>query len=177
MDSKKSKTVDVHLRITPAEAVQLDAIARQLGITKSEVLRLSLSASGQRRAEEAGSESGRRLRAIAETGEAVFSRLGDLVTRVENVEAVASDMAALLLSISSNLAAAPQSADRRNEGVTPAPTNQNSAAGGSPRTLPRWSEYVARHPKTNLVMSDADWLSFVRGRYEKQFGTPPDTTT
>lgn len=150
------------LRLSPAEAVRLEAIATRLRISKSEVLRFALAAEPHRQ----NGDADKQAAAIGEALDALTSRARAVEDRLKNIESLMDSAVDLLLSIS-------RSAQRGEAAPTSAKTPPEAAnpAGAS------WAEFLKKTPKLNPVMSEPDWLEFLRGRYEKVFGHPPDLSS
>lgn len=161
MSKTKHKHVRIGLRLTPGEATQLEAISHRLGVTKSDVLRLSLSARSSM--ESANPDAG--LKAVSSALDAVLLRLDSVSDRLQNIETLQGNSVDLLLSVSR----ASQPSPSRGEPPTK-PQNQPAGRG------PAWSEYFKKNPKINPIMSDAAWLDFLKKRYQETHGHPPDLT-
>lgn len=158
--SKKSGTQFL-LRMSDGEAVQLLAIARKLGITKSQVLRLSLSSENslQPSKSDAGSDA----------LDAIILRMSALDERLQRMEALLSGTVDLLLSMSRTAQQNTQSARHQPE---PVQVEKTQTAHG-----PKWSDYTKKNYKTSPIMSDAEWSEFLKKRYTEQHGFPPDLST
>ena len=159
MEKNAKKQTQFLLRLTPGDAIQLEAIACRLGITKSQVLRLSLAPSNAHK----NPKSDKEMAALADTLDAIFSRLGALDARLQNVESLMGGAADLLLSMSR---AAQQPAPRQAEPV--------QAEKAQPAAGLKWSDFARKHHKTSPIMSDGEWTEFLKKRYSEQYGFPPD---
>jgi hypothetical protein len=161
-EKKAAAKTRFELRLSAAEAVKLEAISNRLRIPKAEVLRLSLSSDPQQKSH----VSDRQAAAIGEALEALISRAHAVEDRLKNLETLMESAVDLLLSIS-------RTAQRSAEAT---PSAQNPLEPGKATGL-SWSEFQKKNPKLNPVMSEADWLKFLRERYEKTFGLSPDLST
>lgn len=160
---KKSTTAKTRfeLRLSAADSMRLEAIAARLGIPKSDVLKLALSAEPHHK----NGESDKQAAAIAEALDALTSRTRALDDRMKNLEGLLDSAVDLLLSISRT---AQRDATPTPPKNTPETTKQAS---------PSWAEFQKKNPKLNPVMAQPEWLDFLRGRYEKTFGHPPDLSS
>ena len=157
------------LRLSPGEAIQLDAISRSLRITKSDVLRLSLSSQSSLKpsSQDAGNE------VIAEALDAVSGRIRTLDDRLEGVESMLSSAVDLLLSLSRNM----KTDDRHPERQPEPQTRPEPAKIAATQALPGWAAFQVKHFKINPIMSDQQWVDFLKGKYEKDFKQPPDLSS
>lgn len=162
MKKSSDKHVRFGVRLSPGDAVQLEAMAQHLGISKSDVMRLSLSSK---------SDAGNAV--VSEALDAVTSRIKALDERLQGLESLLSGAVDLLLSLSrtsqQNTPLAPREA-------VPPQGEKTQAAQPAPAG-PKWSEYLKKNYKTNPVMSDAAWSEFLKKRYTEQHGFPPDLST
>lgn len=152
------------LRMSHGEAVQLDAIAHHLGITKSQVLRLSLSANNGMKPSKA--EAGNA--ASSEILDAVYARINALDARLKSIESTLAGAVDLLLSISQN--------------AQPSQPAQASAAEEKPaskvgKVPPTWSAYLVKYIRPNNFRTEEEWVEYLRGHYIKNIGFPPDMRT
>lgn len=167
MNMKKSsdKQVKFGVRLSPGEVIQLEAIARKLGITKSEVLRLSLSSQASLNPPKPDADN----EVISEALDAVSTRVKALDDRLHNLESLLGSAVDLLLSMSRN-SQPPQ------HNTSPQP--QTGSAQEKPQpALPAWSAYRKKYPKLSPVMSEMDWAEFLKKRYTDEYGTEPDLAT
>lgn len=162
--SKKSGTQFL-LRMSDGEAIQLNAIARKLGITKSQVLRLSLSSENSLKPSKTDAGNA----ASSEAVDTIFLRMGALDERLKRMETLLSGTVDLLLSMSRTAQQNTQSAPRQAEPV--------QAEKAQPAAGPKWSDYTRKNYKTSPIMSDREWLEFLKKRYTEQHGFPPDLST
>lgn len=151
-------SIRFEMRLSPADAVRLEAISTRLRLTKADVLRLSLSPDFERRHADA---SGRDVSALSESLDALSARASAVEDRLKSVESLLDSAVDLLLAISRNS----QSADR-----PPAANDRRSDAGDG---APSWEEFLKKNPKSNPIMPTADWHEFLRNRYIKTFGREP----
>lgn len=165
MKKSPDKHVRFGVRLSPGDAIQLEAIACRLGITKSQVLRLSLSSENSLKP--AKTDAGNA--AASDALDAIFSRMSALDERLQNMQSLLSGAVDLLLSMSRTAQQNAQSAPRQPE---PVPIEKPQTPAG-----PKWSDYVRKNYKTSPIMSDADWAEFLKKRYAEQHGFPPDLST
>jgi hypothetical protein len=169
MKKSPDKQVRFGVRLSPGEAVQLEAMARHLGISKSDVLRLSLSSQNSLKPSKSDTSNA----VVSEALDAVASRIKALDDRLQGMESLLSGAVDLLLSLSRTSQQNTSSTPRHPEPPQGEKTQvvQPASAG------PKWSEYVKKNYKTNPVMSDAAWAEFLKTRYTEQHGFPPDLST
>lgn len=165
MEKNAKKQTQFLLRLTPGDAIQLEAIACRLGITKSQVLRLSLAPSNAHK----NPKSDKEMAALADTLDAIFLRMSALDARLQNMESLMSGTVDLLLSMSQTAQQNTQPAPRQPEPVRVEKTQ--TPAG------PKWSDYTKKNYKTSPIMSDGEWKEFLKKRYTEQHGFPPDLST
>lgn len=168
MKKSAEKQTRFELRLSPGDAVQLEAMARHLGVSKSEVLRLSLSSKNSLKP---SSDAGNAV--ISEALDAVVLRIKGLDERLQGMESLLSSAVDLLLSVSRSAQQNAQPAPRHPE----PPQGEKTQAAQPAPAVPRWSEYVKKNYKTNPVMTDAAWIEFLSKRYREQHGFPPDLST
>lgn len=161
MKKSSDKQVRFGVRLSAGEVIQLEAIARHLGITKSEVLRLSLSAQSGLKDQKPGTDSAAMSKAL----DAVSLKVQAVDDRLHNLESLLGSAVDLLLSVSRNT----QPPEFRRNEQTP-PASQIHAT-------PKWSDYIKKNFKTSPVMSDQAWSDFLKKRYEETYGHPPDLST
>lgn len=165
MEKSKKNGTQFLLRMTGGEAVQLEAIARKLGVTKSEVLRLSLSSQASLKSQKTDTDSA----VISEALGAVSARVKAIDDRLQNLESLLSSAVDLLLSVSRNT----QPAQRQTE---PQQKHENAHDTQKPAS-PSWADYSKKHYKSSPIMSDEEWSDFLKKHYTDKFGHPPDLTT
>lgn len=161
-EKKAAAKTRFELRLSDEEAIKLEAISNRLRIPKAEVFRLSLSAGPQPKTGDAAQQ----VAAVSEALDALTSRARAVEDRLKSLETLMDSAVDLLLSIS-------RAAQRSAEAT---PSAQNPLEPGKATGL-SWSEFQKKNPKLNPVMSEADWLKFLRERYEKTFGLSPDLST
>lgn len=165
MKKSPDKHVRFGVRLSPGDAVQLEAMAQHLGISKSEVLRLSLSS--QNSLKPSKSDAGNA--AVSEALDAVGLRIKALDDRLQSMESLLSSAVDLLLSVSRSAQQNTPPAPRHPE---PPQVEKTQTAHG-----PKWSDYTRKNYKTSPIMSDAEWAEFLKKRYTEQHGFPPDLST
>lgn len=165
MKKSPDKHVRFGVRLSPGDAVQLEAMARHLGISKSEVMRLSLSSENSLKPSKTDVGNA----AASEAMDAIFLRMSALDARLQNMESLMSGTVDLLLSMSQTAQQNTQPAPRQPEPVRVEKTQ--TPAG------PKWSDYTRKNFKTSPILSDAEWADFLRKRYTEQHGFPPDLST
>lgn len=161
------------LRLSPGEAIQLDAISRSLRITKSDVLRLSLSSQSSLKPSSQGAGN----EVIAEALDAVSGRIRTLDDRLEGVESMLSSAVDLLLSLSRNMKPDDRHPERHPERQPEPQTRPEPAKIAATPALPGWAAFQIKHFKISPIMSDEQWVDFLKGKYEKDFKQPPDLSS
>lgn len=170
----ENKSVRFEVRMTPAEAVRLDAIAKRAKVPKGDVLRLALdpdfSAGHDPLAE-------RRLVQIESGIVTQVAAAEATAERLAGLEKLVSDLADLALAMSRNIAeihaARPARAPAAPQQRSAAPQPVKPAAAPQPR-LPSWTEFQDAHPKEYPMMTAAAWSEFLAEDYEKKYGVKPD---
>jgi hypothetical protein len=105
---------------------------------------------------------------VSEALDAVVLRIKSLDERLQSMESLLSSAVDLLLSVSRSA----------QQNAQPAPPQGEKTQAAQPALAgPKWSEYLKKNYKTNLVMSDAAWSEFLKKRYTEQHGFPPDLST
>lgn len=169
MKKSPDKHVRFGVRLSPGDAVQLEAMAQHLGISKSDVMRLSLSS--QNSLKPSKSDAGNAV--VSEALDAVGLRVKALDERLQGMESLLSSAVDLLLSVSRSAQQNTPPAPRHPE----PPQGEKTQAAQPAPAGPRWSDYVKKNYKTSPIMSDADWAEFLKKRYTEQHGFPPDLST
>lgn len=162
MKKTHEKQTRFGVRLSPGEAIQLEAIARKLNISKSEVLRLSLSAEAGRKSTQTDAAGA----VLSESLDAVSLRMRALDDRVKSMENLLGSAVDLLLSLSRN---------GQPSATQPAP--EKTQTGKQATAAPSWAEYTRKNIKTNPIMSNESWLEFLKNRYTEQHGHPPDLSS
>ena len=165
MEKNAKKQTQFLLRLTPGDAIQLEAIACRLGVSKSDVLRLSLSSQNSLKSSKTDTSNA----VMSEALDAVASRIKALDDRLQGMESLLSGAVDLLLSLSRTAQQNAQSAPRQPEPV--------QVEKAQPAAGPKWSDYTKKNYKTSPIMSDAEWAEFLKKRYTEQHGFPPDLST
>lgn len=169
MEKNAKKQTQFLLRLTPGDAIQLEAIACRLGVSKSDVLRLSLSSQNSLKSSKTDTSNA----VMSEALDAVASRIKALDDRLQGMESLLSGAVDLLLSLSRTAQQNAQSAPRHPE----PPQSEKTQAAQPAQAGSKWSDYTKKNYKTSPIMSDAEWAEFLKKRYTEQHGFPPDLST
>lgn len=163
----EKKEVRFEVRITAAEALKLDAIARHLRCSKGDVLRLALSPNFGDGSSVVAEKKAERIEAgIAE----ISATVSALAARLESVETLVGGMVDLVLSLTKNLT--PSATQDRP--AHPRDARHNPTVKPAATARPGWKEYQAKNPKEYPLMTPEAWVEFLAEEYEKKFGVKPD---
>lgn len=170
----ETKTVRFEVRMTPAEAVRLEAIAKRANCAKGDVLRLALdpdfAAGRDPLAARKLDEIEAAISVQAASAEAIAERLAGL-------EKLVGDLADLTLAVSRNIAEIHSAQHARAPGAPQhrqaAPQPAKPAEPPKPNR-PSWKAFQAAHPKEYPMMTAVAWDELLAEDYEKKFGVKPD---